>query len=190
MTKNQHMNGEPVTPWHRQFWPWFLIVLLSVVFIACVITAVLALTHDDSRVVDDYYKDGLAINQQLNADHTAQQLGLQAQLQFDRDGSVALQLSGDLPAPAQLRLQLIHPLDSSRDQTLLLDAIGAHAADAEPLHVAGHDYAGQLTAAPSGRWHLLLDDPADARWRLRAERQLDANGSTLTLRADATKSSR
>lgn len=181
MNETLTMNREPATPWHRQFWPWFLIALPGSVIVACVITAVLALRHDDSRVVDNYYKEGLAINQQLSADRTAQQLGLQAQFQFDNDGHVALQLDGSLPPPAQLRLQLIHPLDSGRDLTLRLEPIGAA------------EYIGQFPAMPEGRWHLQLSDPADDRWRLRGNIRFDPTSYTdtaLTLRADAAPSAR
>ncbi len=166
-------DNDTATPWHRQFWPWFLIALPGSVVIACIVTAVLALRHDDSRVVDNYYKEGLAINQQLGADRTAQQLGLQAQLRFDADGSVALRLGDELTPPAQLQLQLIHPLDSDRDLTLRLE------------HLGGNEYAGQLAAVPDGRWHLHLGDPADNRWRLRDNVMLGAGSATLTLRADA-----
>ena len=189
MQPTQHTsdtNTRDIKPWHRQFWPWFLIALPGSVIIACVITAVIALRHDDSRVVVNYYKEGLAINQRLNADRTAQQLGLQAQLQIDADGHVMLRLDGaqqlnaEQTAPARLQLQLIHPLDNQRDQTLLLE------------HVGADEYVGQLATVPDGRWHLQLDDPADPRWRLRTDTQFDAGSTSnkLTMRADAAPTNR
>lgn len=163
------------TPWYRQFWPWFLIALPGTVVVASVATLLLALSNDDSRVVDDYYKEGLAINQRLATDQIASQLALQAQLAIAADGRVELTLTGELAPPAQLQLQLIHPVDNRRDQTVLLARVDAS---------SGH-YAGLLDNVPAGRWHLQLGDPADPRWRLRDSAVLGA-GATLTLSADNT----
>jgi hypothetical protein len=165
--------SEIIQPWYRQFWPWFLIALPGSVVIASFGMLYLALSHDDSRVHDNYYREGLAINQRLAADRTAQQLGLRAQLRFDDEGHIALQLSGDLVPPSQLQLQLIHPLDNQRDRTVAL------------AHLGGSDYGIHLDAPPQGRWHLELSDPADARWRLRGSAHLGA-GTDIVL--DATDS--
>jgi hypothetical protein len=37
-------------PWHRQFWPWFLIALPACALIASSITCVIALRHADEMV--------------------------------------------------------------------------------------------------------------------------------------------
>jgi len=54
-------SGDKVTPWYKQFWPWFIIsVPLSSVLVAVV--QVYAALHSSSDLVkDDYYKEGLAI---------------------------------------------------------------------------------------------------------------------------------
>ena len=52
-------------PWYRQFWPWFLIALPATVVVAGLTTWWIAAHKADSLVVDDYYKEGLAINRQL-----------------------------------------------------------------------------------------------------------------------------
>ena len=62
-------------PWYRQFWPWFLIALPGSVVIASLVTVYIAFSGADSLVVDNYYRDGLAINQVLEQDRRAEALG-------------------------------------------------------------------------------------------------------------------
>ncbi len=174
MRETLNMNSETVTPWYRQFWPWFLIALPGCVVVASISMLFVALAHDDSRVHDNYYKEGLAINQQLAADRTALQLDLRAALRFDADGHAALQLSGDIAPPAQLQLQLIHPLDNRRDHTLTF------------VHLGSRDYATAIAELPQGRWHLELGDPTDTRWRLRGSARLGAGVDIALQAADAT----
>ena len=52
--------------WHRQFWPWFLIVLPGIVVIASLVTVYIAVTHPDPIVDGDYYRHGLNINEKLD----------------------------------------------------------------------------------------------------------------------------
>jgi hypothetical protein len=70
-------------PWYRQGWPWFLILLPLTVVIACFVTLYLALSTDEALVRDDYYKEGLAINQRLEAEANARARGIEAQLRYD-----------------------------------------------------------------------------------------------------------
>ncbi len=71
---------EDSEPWYRQFWPWFLIALPATVVVAGFVTLYIANRHADDLVVDDYYKDGLAINQQLEKKAQAEAAGLSASL--------------------------------------------------------------------------------------------------------------
>ena len=56
------------TPWYREPWPWLLMAGPVTVIIAGGFTAWLAVTSSDGLVADDYYKQGLAINQTLERD--------------------------------------------------------------------------------------------------------------------------
>ena len=53
---------EDTLPWYRQFWPWFLICLPGSVVVAALTTMYIAHKGADDLVVDEYYKEGLAIN--------------------------------------------------------------------------------------------------------------------------------
>jgi len=52
-------------PWHKQFWPWFIIGLLAFAISFCSVFIYLAMTHADPVIDKNYYQDGLNINKTL-----------------------------------------------------------------------------------------------------------------------------
>ena len=56
-------------PWYREPWPWILMTGPAIVVVAGFTTAFLAVKSNDGLVEDDYYKQGLEINQTLDRDH-------------------------------------------------------------------------------------------------------------------------
>ncbi len=52
-------------PWHKQFWPWFILGLLAFAISFCCVFIYLAITHADPVVDSNYYQDGLRINKTL-----------------------------------------------------------------------------------------------------------------------------
>ena len=147
-------------PWYRQFWPWFLIALPASAVLAGIATILIATHKPHSLVVDDYYKEGLAINRQLAREQRAATLGLVARLSFDSDrGAVDAVLSARQPPQGErLRLQLFHPTRAEWDQTIPL------------LRQPDGRYTGVLAEAPPGYWHLVLE-PLDGEWRLNGRLQ-------------------
>lgn len=139
-------------PWYRQFWPWFLIVLPGSVVIAAIATMIIAVRGSDDLVVDNYYKDGLAINRQLERDERARERGYAARLAITED-TVTVQTE-DLPAVAELRLRLSHPMEADRD--ILID-----------LRRSGQErYTARLPVAVGNNWHWLLDAGESSDWRI------------------------
>lgn len=149
---NRPLPREDTQAWYRQFWPWFLIALPASVVVAGFITLYIANRHSDDLVVDEYYKDGLAINRQLEKKQRAAQRGIVAQLAF-QEQQVALRISGTGNTP-ELLLFLSHPLESDRDFETLLTRIGP-----------GH-YQGKLSQSVAPRWHWTLESPEAGGWRL------------------------
>lgn len=165
-------------PWYRQFWPWFLIVLPTTAVVASLTTVYIAFSGADTLVRDNYYKDGLAINMELDQDRLAATLGLSADVNFDKlTGEVVVdlhgseQLSAPEQLPASLQLQLIHPLDESRDMTLALSALGQGR------------YRGDLEALPQNRYYLRLKAAGEGLkpWRLNGEVDLDNSSAVLLI---------
>lgn len=68
-TVPQSMNS--VTPWYAQRWPWLLMLGPALVVVVSSYTIYLAYSRQDAMVVDDYYKQGKAINQDLRRDRAA-----------------------------------------------------------------------------------------------------------------------
>ena len=143
-------------PWYRQFWPWFVIALPLTAVVASIATLVIAAHDPDGLVVDDYYKQGLAINQALGRDRQAQTLGLSGLVRLDPiGGHLALTLSG-LPGNADaedLELRLIHPTRPHLDRSLTL------------IREAKDTWHARLGPIAPGRWHVHLESPQGA-WRL------------------------
>lgn len=147
--------SEPILPWHKQFWPWFLIGLLSLAVIGSLISLGIAIVYRDSLVRDNYYKDGLAINTELEQDKTALQRSIVVDGEIDHL-TLTLKLAGAFAQPPHtLTMQFIHPLLDKNDFSIVLqrrdDGI----------------YVGTLPAALTGRWHVEIGTPEDAQWRLR-----------------------
>ena len=145
------------TPWYRQFWPWFIIALPLSVVIAGITTVVIAIERADTLVVDDYYKEGLAINQQLDKLRRAADLGVHAQLSIDRTvGELRLVVMPTDVANDTLQLRIAHPMDSAKDERVTLRR--------------GSDgiFRGAFEYAFNTRRYLQLDDDHQG-WRLTAE---------------------
>src|SRR5512145_1816679 len=122
----------PVTPWYRQAWPWFLISLPATAVIAGSITFYLAAKGWDGPVTDDYYKQGLAINEELTRSTRARELGIAARvtlggLAVGERIRVEVQAERPMPPEAALRLRLVHPGKRDADRLAVLARIDAGA---------------------------------------------------------------
>lgn len=157
--------GRDLRPWYRQFWPWALIALPGSAVAASLFTLYLAVQEPDGLVVDDYYREGLAINHTLDRDRLAARLGLSAQGRIDAaDGRLSLRLDGGEGTAPALRVSLLHPTRAGHDRRAALR-----------YDAARGTYAGELGPLSAGNWYVLLE-PADARWRLLGRVRLPGAG--------------
>lgn len=159
--------GRDARPWYRQLWPWLIISVPALSLVLGIVLLVLALQSDDGLVVDDYYKQGLSINEMLDKKTHAAELGLRAQLTFSEDRKVVRVLvHGQSTQGAPLLLRLVHPTRAGEDQNLTLHAQG------------GVMYEGTVAALSAGRWHVVLEDQG-ATWRLSGIWHTSASQLTL-----------
>ena len=152
----EHGRARPVaaddTPWYRQFWPWFLIALPGSVVIAAFLTLYIANRHADDLVVDEYYKNGLAINRQLERKQRAARRGISATVSVDGDSAV-VETAGVVD-DASLTLRFSHPLEADRDFTTTVEDYGSGI------------YRGNVSMPVAPRWHWVLEGGGDDGWRL------------------------
>lgn len=161
-------------PWYKERWPWILMAGPAVVIVAGVITLWLAVVSNDGLVTDDYYKQGLAVNQQLHREHQAGSLGLHADVM--RAGAnirLLIAADGDAKLPSELFLKLAHPTRAGQDHSVQMSSEGQGF------------YSGKLAAEVTGRWLVSIEDPA-GQWRLQGEWQADSE-EPLRLVAKADK---
>jgi hypothetical protein len=157
-------------PWYREPWPWILMSGPAIVVVAGFATAYLAVISNDGLVDDDYYKQGLAVNQRTTLDQQGVQLGIRAEVIRGGAGNqvrVFLQGNQNDALPSALKLRLSHPTRSGIDQKVDLIAEGVGI------------YSGKLDAPLSGRWHVVLQDTQN-EWRLSGDWNIEKQ-STLRL---------
>jgi hypothetical protein len=167
------MLREDTKPWYRQFWPWFIIALPASSVVAGLTTVWISLQTSDSLVAKS--DDGMQVvaARRISAEHLANELGLSASLEFNRDtGTIAAVMrTGDLETiPATLELELTHPAFAERDQLLTLN-------QALPDTAGNPVWVGHFVTVPAGRWYVALKSGDD--WRVAGEWQGE---SQLTLR--------
>jgi hypothetical protein len=123
------MNITPThtSPWYTHRWPWLLMIGPAAVLVGGSVATWLALGHPDAMVVDDYYKQGKAINQDLRRDRVASAMGLALQLRYEGGRLNGHITSLGEPLAAPFTVHLAHPTLPQRDLSLLIrpDAHGA-----------------------------------------------------------------
>jgi hypothetical protein len=159
----QHVTHEDVLPWYRQFWPWFLMALPASAVVAGLATVFIAVMHQDNLVVDDYYKQGLAINQTLNQQFAAKALNLTADATLNPESgklTIVLSANSAIDEPA-LKLSLVHATLARLDQVIILH------------REAMNTYVATVNNIKNGKWHLILA-PVDDHWQIKANVTLPA----------------
>jgi hypothetical protein len=170
-------NGQPGTgtnkPWYRHLWPWLLLLGPLLVVIAGSITAWIAFTRQDALVVDDYYKQGKAINQDLHRDRAASGLALRATLRYDAAGG---RLDGNItshgkPYVGKVTVRMVHSTLPEKDLSIAA--------------VAGSDggFSAPLPMLEMAHWQVEIED-AGREWRLNRSWKWP-NEKQIVLTADA-----
>jgi hypothetical protein len=114
----------------------------------------LAASTKDTLVRDNYYKDGLAINQELQWDKKATSLDVKLSVLIEDNTATIKLLSSRQVPPNTLLLKLSHPTlkDRDRDAFLQLSENG--------------DYIGYIDTFEDSRYYLLVES-VEQQWRVR-----------------------
>lgn len=142
-------------PWYRHGWVWFVIALPLTAVIAGLSTVYIAASDPDSLVVDDYYKEGLAINAVLDREQQARQLGLRADLMLSGDRlRITLRAAQPLDGLDRIEVRFVHPTRSRFDRAVTMERSGPGV------------FEGRLESdLPDTRWYVHITDPGQS-WRL------------------------
>jgi uncharacterized protein len=103
----------------------------------------------DGLVAEDYYKQGLALNQVIAREERAAALGIKAQVQLGGD-RIRVQLEG--AAPEAIFVHLAHRTRAGYDQRLRLTPVG-------------HAYEAEVAPLAPGGWRVWIEDPRGS-WRI------------------------
>ena len=95
------INAKDKGPWYRQPWPWILMAGPAIAIVAGAITFYFAVVSNDGLVEEDYYAQGMRINETSAREKNALALGVQAELM--QSASEPAQASA---TPAKLRIFL------------------------------------------------------------------------------------
>lgn len=153
-------------PWYKHGWVWFLFGIPGFAVISGVIMMAIAINNADSLVADDYYKEGRGINQRLEKEQLAGDLGitLKASITGSSNGMQAITVrfsaKPGAPIPELIRLRLSHPTLHQQDviATLTRSQPGI--------------YETRLPALIPGHWYAQMEDEG-ATWRVRATWVID-----------------
>ena len=150
--------GKDSAPWYAHRWPWLLMLGPAAVVVAGVHTTYLAYSNQDALVVDDYYKQGKAINHDLSRDRVAAGMKAEAGLSYDAAGG---KLRGTVrslgqPLVGKFTLHLVHSTQPEKDVRVSVetDAQGGFTAPLGMLDIA--------------RWAVQIE-PEERAWRLHGE---------------------
>lgn len=145
-------------PWYRQRWPWLLMIGPAWVVVGAFIMIWLANRTPDALVVDDYYKRGKAINQDLSRDRAAAEKQLQVEARYNpaNERLEGVLSAAGAPASAELEIQLVHSTLPEKDLKLTArsDAQGSFSVPLPMLERA--------------RWQMIVEGDGRA-WRLTGE---------------------
>ena len=135
-------------PWYRQFWPWFIITLPTIVVIASIAMVILAFQVQDAPVSKDYYQQGKAVNQIVDDINEAKRRGVSIQLRFLPNKlavSWSQQLPSKLAAPEILNVHFQHVNNADLDFTVTLTHQGVQQYSAQDNH---------LERLTNGKWYI------------------------------------
>lgn len=146
----------PVRPWYKEPYVWMLIGFPTSSVLICTLLITLAVNNKDSLVRDNYYKDGLAINQELQWDRKAVAMDVRLQLTVTGNMAEIKILNTRNELPSTLTLKLSHPTLVGKDRDALLQLT--------------HDkiYQGFIEEVEETRFYVQIES-LEQSWRVRDE---------------------
>lgn len=145
-------SGTANEPWYKEPYAWMVFGIPAGTILCCLVLISIAVSNRDALVVDDYYKQGLAINRVLAREASAAARGITVLALDITAQRVTLELGGNHgSATAVLDVTFMHATRAGLDQRVAVrrDADGR--------------YTGALRPLVPGRWYVDISTPG---WRV------------------------
>ena len=136
--------------WFKNPWVWLIIALPMSAVIGGIITIIITNKNQPDMVMDDYYKKGKAINQELTLFENAKKMGIELDIKI-HNHKLELRINHSVPA---LKVTFSHSTLARRDFELVATQ------NAQGIYTALFDQ------DIEGKW-LLFVGPMDDSWKLK-----------------------
>ena len=112
-------------PWYKEPWPWLFLVPITASVIVGFSMLGVAIQTNDGLVTDDYYRQGVLYNENLERDEKAQELGITGSLTMDElTGDLSFTIDfGQAEPVSTIAGAFRHPTRARNDINFQLDAI-------------------------------------------------------------------
>lgn len=174
MTQQNITNSnQEIEPWYKQGWPWAIISIPILTVIAGVTTYFIAANQPHSMVKDDYFKEGMAINQSIEKQNKAKSLNIVASVFLDEESElISLTVNANEKLSSDLEILFSHPTQAANDKLVKLNAI------------SDNEYLGQLPKLAPANWYIRLND-AESTWIVKSRWHVkDSARHTMNASAD------
>ena len=138
--------------WFKNPWVWLVIFFPVLSVVAGIATVIITSQNQPEMVIDDYYKKGKAINQELTLYNKAEELGVELNVKVS-DSRIEIKSNDEHPA---LKVTLIHSTQGKRDLSLVVTPNGIGTLSTT------------LEQALSGKWQIIVS-PMDSSWKVKSQ---------------------
>ncbi|GLQ30085.1 FixH family protein [Litoribrevibacter albus] len=163
MTENNENQGN----WNQP-WLWFTLapLILSVVLGLTMLN--ISFHIQDGLVTDEYSKEGLAINEQIEKEVKAKDIQAEATISLDAEsGELTLDFTSQLTElPANLMIELVHPIIKDKDISVVL------------THNSQGRYLGQVENGIEGKRYVSIHELQNPTWVLKGELHFPISSAT------------
>lgn len=137
------------TAWYKNGWVWLIIALPALTVVAGIATVVITSLNQPEMVVDDYYKKGKAINQELTLYQAYTDSGIELEVRLEEQ-RFELKSSEKLSG---IKVNLVHSTQGKRDLNFIMTPNGVGT------------YTKSLETALTGKWTVFVE-PMDGSWKV------------------------
>lgn len=137
------------TAWYKNGWVWLIIALPALTVVAGIATVVITSLNQPEMVVDDYYKKGKAINQELTLYQAYNDSGIELEVRLEEQ-RFELKASEKLSG---IKVNLVHSTQGKRDLNFVMTPNGVGT------------YTKSLETALTGKWTIFVE-PMDGAWKV------------------------